>query len=126
MLKQRIGEYGPDSGGRVKGVTVIKPIVFGNQVKDDTSTSCIKDYLFASISEKEYQSHWLNWLFHFQARYFGKKREEDGHTHSWTVYVKPYHNDDMSVYVKKVHFRLHDSYANQVWKLSFFRFDSLL
>lgn len=79
MLKQRIGEYGPDSGGRVKGVTVIKPIVFGNQ-----------------------------------ARYFGKKREEDGHTHSWTVYVKPYLNGDMSVYVKKVHFRLHDSYANQV------------
>jgi len=79
MLKQRIGEYGPDSGGRVKGVTVIKPIVFGNQ-----------------------------------ARYFGKKREEDGHTHSWTVYVKPYLNDDMSVYVKKVHFRLHDSYTNQV------------
>jgi hypothetical protein len=32
MLKQRIGEYGPDSGGRVKGVTLIKPIVFGNQV----------------------------------------------------------------------------------------------
>ena len=30
------------------------------------------------------------------------------------MYVKPYHNDDMSVYVKKVHFRLHDSYANQV------------
>jgi len=79
MLKQRIGEYGPDSGGRVKGITVIKPIVFGNQ-----------------------------------ARYFGKKREEDGHTHSWTVYVKPYDDDDMAVYVKKVHFRLHDSYANQV------------
>ena len=53
-------------------------------------------------------------LFILKARYFGKKREEDGHTHSWTVYVKPYHNDDMSVYVKKVHFRLHDSYANQV------------
>jgi len=33
MLKQRIGEYGPDSGGRVKGVTVIKPIVFGNQAR---------------------------------------------------------------------------------------------
>ena len=35
MLKQRIGEYGPDSGGRVKGVTLIKPIVFGNQVSLD-------------------------------------------------------------------------------------------
>ena len=24
---------------------------------------------------------------------FGKKREEDGHTHQWTVYVKPYRLD---------------------------------
>uniref|UniRef100_A0A6A7G7Y6 YEATS domain-containing protein 4-like n=1 Tax=Hirondellea gigas TaxID=1518452 RepID=A0A6A7G7Y6_9CRUS len=47
------------------------------------------------------------------ARYFGKKREEDGHTHEWTVYVKPYHNEDMSTYIKKVQFKLHDSYANQ-------------
>lgn len=47
------------------------------------------------------------------ARYFGKKREEDGHTHQWTVYVKPYNNEDMSAYVKKVHFKLHESYANQ-------------
>lgn len=27
------------------------------------------------------------------ARYFGKKREEDGHTHQWSVYVKPYRNE---------------------------------
>lgn len=47
------------------------------------------------------------------ARYFGKKREEDGHTHQWTAYVKPYNNEDMSAYVKKVHFKLHESYANQ-------------
>ncbi|KAI0228799.1 hypothetical protein LSAT2_020751 [Lamellibrachia satsuma] len=46
------------------------------------------------------------------ARYFGRKREEDGHTHQWTVYVKPYRNEDMSTYVKKMHFRLHESYAN--------------
>lgn len=47
------------------------------------------------------------------SRYFGKKREEDGHTHQWTVYVKPYNNEDMSAYVKKVQFKLHESYANQ-------------
>jgi len=46
------------------------------------------------------------------ARYFGKKREEDGHTHQWTIYVKPYNNEDMSVYVKRVQFKLHESYAN--------------
>lgn len=27
------------------------------------------------------------------SRYFGKKRDEDGHTHQWTVYVKPYKNE---------------------------------
>ena len=43
---------------------------------------------------------------------FGKKRDSDGHTHEWTIYVKPYTNEDMSAYVKKVQFRLHDSYAN--------------
>lgn len=46
------------------------------------------------------------------ARYFGEKRKEDGHTHQWTVYVKPYKNEDMSTFVKKVHFKLHDSYAS--------------
>ena len=77
LMKSKMVEYGPDSGGRVKGTTVVKPIVYGNV-----------------------------------AKYFGKKREEDGHTHQWTVYVKPYKNEDMSSYVKKVHFKLHESYAN--------------
>lgn len=63
---------------RQKGVTIIKPIVYGNV-----------------------------------ARYFGKKREDDGHTHQWTVYLKSFKNEDMSSYVKKVHFKLHESYANQ-------------
>ena len=34
------------------------------------------------------------------ARYFGKKREEDGHTHQWTIYVKPYRNE-VQMYVNK-------------------------
>ncbi|XP_061814875.1 YEATS domain-containing protein 4 [Nerophis lumbriciformis] len=74
---KKMTEFGPDSGGRVKGVTIVKPIVFGNV-----------------------------------ARYFGKKREEDGHTHQWSVYVKPYRNEDMSAYVKKIQFKLHESYGN--------------
>ena len=45
--------------------------------------------------------------------YFGKKLE-NGHTHEWTVYVKPFRNEDMSNYVKKVVFKLHDSYDNSV------------
>ncbi|XP_059483906.1 YEATS domain-containing protein 4 [Neocloeon triangulifer] len=72
-----VNEFGPDSGGRIKGVTIVKPIVYGNF-----------------------------------ARWFGKKREEDGHTHQWTVYVKPFTNEDMSKFIKKVHFKLHESYPN--------------
>lgn len=70
-------DFGPDSGGRVKGITLVKPIVYGNF-----------------------------------ARYLGKKREEDGHTHQWTIYLKPFRNEDMSAYVKKVQFKLHESYPN--------------
>eukprot|EP00112_Aurelia_sp_Birch-Aquarium-sp1_P024329 Seg765.3 transcript_id=Seg765.3/GoldUCD/mRNA.D3Y31 product="YEATS domain-containing protein 4" protein_id=Seg765.3/GoldUCD/D3Y31 len=68
----------PLENSRVKGLVVVKPIVFGNK-----------------------------------SQYFGKKRETDGHTHWWKIYVKPYNeNEDMSAYVKKVHFKLHESYAN--------------
>lgn len=44
---------------------------------------------------------------------FGKKRESDGHTHSWKVYIKPFRNEDYSSFIKKVEFKLHDSYAEQ-------------
>lgn len=67
-----------EDGARVKGVQLVKPIVYGNV-----------------------------------AKYFGKKREEDGHTHQWTVYLKPFTNEDLSVWIKKVHFKLHESYPNQ-------------
>ena len=50
---------------RVKGVTIVKPIVYGS-----SSTP------------------------------FGKKREPDGHTHEWSIYVKPHSNEDISAYVK--------------------------
>jgi len=74
-VASKMAEFGPDSGGRVKGLTIVKPVVYGNL-----------------------------------ARYFGKKREDDGHTHQWTIYVKPYRNEDMSLYVKRVQFKLHESY----------------
>lgn len=45
------------------------------------------------------------------AHYLPEKRP-DGRTHRWTVFVKPYHNEDLSVFIKKIHFKLHDSYGN--------------
>lgn len=42
-------------------------------------------------------------IFGNESKYFGKKRETDGHTHTWTVYMKPYDEKlDMSSFVKKV------------------------
>ncbi|KAH7646672.1 YEATS domain-containing protein 4 Gas41 [Dermatophagoides farinae] len=67
-----------DFGPRVKGATIVKPIVFGNV-----------------------------------ARYFGHKRN-NGHTHEWKVYLRLYNNEDSSGYIKKVQFKLHDSYATQI------------
>ena len=44
----------------------------------------------------------------------GTKRDTDGHTHKWSIYVHSYSNDDLSAYVSKVQFRLHETYQNHV------------
>jgi len=52
-------------------------------------------------------------VFGNESKYFGKKRETDGHTHTWSVYVKPFdEKEDMSTYIKKVQFKLHESYSD--------------
>lgn len=49
------------------------------------------------------------------SRYLGKKREEDGRTHVWTAFLRPFDpNDDISLYVKRVQFKLHESYSNPI------------
>ncbi|CAH8847397.1 unnamed protein product [Trichobilharzia szidati] len=49
------------------------------------------------------------------SRYLGKKREEDGRTHQWTAFLRPYNNnEDLSTFIKKVHFKLHESYSNPI------------
>jgi len=73
------GGVGAGGGERMRGVHVVKPIVFG------TVSSLL-----------------------------AKKRESDGHTHEWKVHVKPYaSNEDMSSYIKKVQFKLHESYGEK-------------
>lgn len=40
------------------------------------------------------------------------KKPDTDHTHKWTVYVRPFNEkEDMSKYVKRVTFKLHDSFA---------------
>ncbi|KAI9483131.1 MAG: exocyst complex component Sec5-domain-containing protein [Benjaminiella poitrasii] len=42
----------------------------------------------------------------------GKKVSETDHTHKWTVMVKGLNNEDLSYYIKKVVFKLHETYSN--------------
>lgn len=88
-------DFGPDSGGRVKVRYKMIPVLDILYIFIFQGVTIVKPLVYGNI-----------------ARSFGKKRESDGHTHQWTVYVKPYLNEDLSVYVKKIHFKLHESYAN--------------
>ncbi|KAI8371754.1 yeats family-domain-containing protein [Radiomyces spectabilis] len=42
----------------------------------------------------------------------GKKAADSDHTHKWTVMVRGINNEDLSYYIKKVVFKLHETYAN--------------
>ncbi len=65
---------------------------------DKVKTTVVKPIVFGNIS-----------------RYLGKKREEDGRTHQWTAFLRPLDpHEDMSTYVRRVQFKLHDSYSNPV------------
>lgn len=40
-----------------------------------------------------------------------QKRSDEAHTHRWTVYIKGADDEDISYYVKKVVFKLHESFV---------------
>lgn len=42
------------------------------------------------------------------------KKPETDHTHKWSVYVRGYNGEDISYYVKRVSFKLHDSFAQPI------------
>uniref|UniRef100_A0A1I8BUQ8 Large ribosomal subunit protein uL30 n=1 Tax=Meloidogyne hapla TaxID=6305 RepID=A0A1I8BUQ8_MELHA len=43
------------------------------------------------------------------------QKNSKGHTHKWTIFIRPYDRDeDLSLYIRKVQFRLHESYPNNV------------
>ena len=65
---------------------------------DRVKTTVIKPIVFGNIS-----------------RYLLKKREEDGRTHMWTAFLRPFDpNEDISAYIRRVQFKLHDSYPNPI------------
>jgi hypothetical protein len=42
----------------------------------------------------------------------GKKASDSDHTHKWTILVRGVNNEDISFWIKKVTFRLHETYPN--------------
>jgi len=40
------------------------------------------------------------------------KKADDQHTHKWKVFVRGANNEDVSYFIKKVVFKLHESFAN--------------
>jgi YEATS domain-containing protein 4 len=42
------------------------------------------------------------------------KAEKDEHSHKWTVFVRGVENEDLSTYIKEVHFVLHTSFENHI------------
>ena len=51
-------------------------------------------------------------VFGNTATHLGKAAVEGSKTHSWTVYVRGMHGEDISAYVSKVVFKLHESFPN--------------
>ncbi|EMR09012.1 hypothetical protein PNEG_02787 [Pneumocystis murina B123] len=41
-----------------------------------------------------------------------RKKPDSDHTHAWTVSVKGIYDEDLSYFIKKVVFKLHDTYPN--------------
>jgi len=42
------------------------------------------------------------------------KKPDSDHTHKWTVYVRGFNGEDISYYVKRVSFKLHESFAQPI------------
>ena len=49
--------------------------------------------------------------------------EPELHTHNWTLYVRGVNNEDISYYIKKVEFKLHDSFEDPVRTVTTFPFE---
>ena len=88
-MASKANEFGPESATRQKVSNVNVDKILNWLFRDYFQISCklvitveiqgiqiIKPIVYGNI-----------------ARYFGKKREADGHTHQWTVYLKPYLNE---------------------------------
>lgn len=67
---------------RIRGISISKPIIYGNYAEKISESNPLPP---------------------------GAPKD---HTHTWTLFVKDAIGQDMSLYVKKVQFKLHETYPN--------------
>lgn len=48
------------------------------------------------------------------------RKLENNHTHSWTLYIRSLNEEELSVYIRKVQFKLHESYPSPLRGKSYF------
>ena len=67
-----------------------------------------------SVNSNEVSSHSGHKVFTFPIIYGNSavalKKPENEHTHRWTIFVRGFNNEDISTYVRKVIFKLHESF----------------
>ena len=56
------------------------------------------------------------------AFYLGRKGKEDS-SHKWCVYVRGVNNEDISTFIKEVHFVLHNTFQNHIRKVTKWPFE---
>ncbi|KAF9914254.1 NuA4 histone H4 acetyltransferase complex and the SWR1 complex subunit [Lobosporangium transversale] len=56
----------------------------------------------------------------------GKKVGDSDHTHRWTISVRGVNNEDISYFVRKVAFKLHDTYENPNRETGWGEFDIII
>jgi YEATS domain-containing protein 4 len=79
----------PVKAKRVKGVTIVKPIVYGSMA-----------WSLGAKAEVIKSKYCINQCF------------KEGKTHKWVCYVRGLKNEDISYYIKRVIFTLHPSFPN--------------
>ncbi|OQV14555.1 putative YEATS domain-containing protein 4 [Hypsibius exemplaris] len=93
----RVGEdWGPDSGGRMKNAQLVKPFLVG--CRSRKLANPIPGPVIPPSSSSSSST--------------GAPATPQHHSHEWIIYLRPYENEDFSPWIKKVQFKLHDSYIN--------------
>ncbi|GAU90316.1 hypothetical protein RvY_02749 [Ramazzottius varieornatus] len=87
-------DWGFDSGGRQKNVQIVRPFLIGCRSKR-LPESIPNPYPPLGAQSAA-----------------ATNAPGSSHSHKWVIYLRPYTNEDLSVWIKKVQFKLHDTYPN--------------